>query len=171
MFGKKKSAFDRVMEMYDGLEDEDKAKVKEKITDVEKAEDEREIDKIEEEKAESPEKADEKREEVKEETEEIGKDMDEAEEEEHADEPEKYEAKDEDKAEEKAEEVKFDFDGFKKEVAGMFEALNNKIDGLVVKKTGEEMKPFGKGEETKEYNGYSKRESSDELFKRYFPKN
>jgi hypothetical protein len=57
----------------------EKEPVEEKVEDVDKAEDEREIDKIEEEKAESPEKADEKAEEVDEESKEIGEDVDELE--------------------------------------------------------------------------------------------
>lgn len=52
-------------------------KVEDLEEDVEKAEDEREIDKIEEEKAEEPEKADEKKEELNEETKEIGEKVDE----------------------------------------------------------------------------------------------
>jgi len=51
--------------------------VEEKVEDIEKAEDEREIDKIEEDKAEEPEVVDEKKEEVGEESEEIGKEVDE----------------------------------------------------------------------------------------------
>lgn len=177
MFGKKKSAFERVVEMYNGLDDEEKAKVKEKITDVEKAEDEREIDKIEEEKAATTEKADEKREEVKEESEEVGKEVDEAEEEEFEDKPEDYEGKEEEGEEHEVEEheeddePKVDLMSFKKDVEEMFQALNNKIDGLAARKTDDVKRPFGKGEDTKEYGEYSKRESSDELFKRYFPKN
>lgn len=57
--------------------EEVKEPVEEKVEDIEKAEDEREIDKIEEEKAEEPEKEEEKKEEVKEESEEIGKEVDE----------------------------------------------------------------------------------------------
>ena len=51
--------------------------VEDKVEDIEKAEDEREIDKIEEEKADTAEKADEKAEEKNEESEEIGKEVDE----------------------------------------------------------------------------------------------
>lgn len=81
----KKSSAEKVIELFDKLSDEDKEVVKshfgEKATDLEKAEDEREIDKIEEEKAENPEIKDDKAEDVKEESKEIGKDVDEAEEE------------------------------------------------------------------------------------------
>ena len=59
-------------ENYDGMMD----KLKEKEEDIDKAEDEREIDKIEREKADNSEKRDEKAEEVKEESEEIAKDVD-----------------------------------------------------------------------------------------------
>lgn len=52
-------------------------KIKDKTEDIDKAEDEREIDKIERDKAEAPEKRDEKAEEVREETHEIGKEVDE----------------------------------------------------------------------------------------------
>lgn len=55
----------------------DAEEIKDKEEDIDKAEDEREIDKIEEDKADTTEKADEKAEEVKEESEEIGKDVDE----------------------------------------------------------------------------------------------
>lgn len=52
-------------------------KIKDKTEDIDKAEGEREIDKIERDKAETPEKRDEKAEEVREETHEIGKEVDE----------------------------------------------------------------------------------------------
>lgn len=55
----------------------DKKEVVDKEEDIEKAEDEREIDKIEREKAETPEKREEKAEEEREETHQIGKDVDE----------------------------------------------------------------------------------------------
>ena len=61
-------------------EDSEVKEVEDKVEDIDKAEDEREIDKIEEDKADTDEKADEKKEEVKEESEEIGKDVDEVEE-------------------------------------------------------------------------------------------
>ena len=54
-----------------------KEKIEEKVEDIDKAEDEREIDKIERDKAENPEKRDEKAEEVREETQEIGKEVNE----------------------------------------------------------------------------------------------
>ena len=78
----KKSSAEKVIELFDKLSEEDKEKVKshfgEKVEDLEKAEDEREIDKIEEEKADTEEVKEDKAEDVKEESEEIGKDVDEA---------------------------------------------------------------------------------------------
>ena len=70
---------EEILKAIDTLSDEDKAKLKAKVQDVKKAEDEREIDKIEEEKSDVPEVKDEKSEEVKEESEEIGKEVDEVE--------------------------------------------------------------------------------------------
>ena len=80
MFGKKRT-LDDILKDIDELSEEEKAKVKAKMDDLYKAEDEREIDKIEENKAEDTETEDEKAEEVKEESEEIGKDVNETEEE------------------------------------------------------------------------------------------
>ena len=78
----KKSPAEKVIELFDKLSEEDKNTVKshfgEKAEDLEKAEDEREIDKIEEEKADTEEVKEDKAEDVKEESEEIGKDVDEA---------------------------------------------------------------------------------------------
>lgn len=79
MFGKKLS-LDEILRGIDNLSDDEKEKVADKMADLYKAEDEREIDKIEEEKANDGEKADEKAEEKAEESEEIGKDVDEVEE-------------------------------------------------------------------------------------------
>lgn len=85
MFGKKVT-LDDILKGIDNLSDEDKEKVRAKVADLDKAEDEREIDKIEEDKAGTDEKAAEKAAEVDEESEEIGKDVDEIEEEEELDE-------------------------------------------------------------------------------------
>lgn len=71
---------DEILKGIDELPEEDRAKVKDKMDDLYKAEDEREIDKIEEERAEDPETKDEKEEEKDEESEEIAKDVDEVEE-------------------------------------------------------------------------------------------
>lgn len=81
MFGKKKLTLDEILKGVDKLSPEEKEKVKEKMEDLYKAEDEREVDKIEEEKADSDEVKDEKAEDVSEESEEVGKDVDEVEEE------------------------------------------------------------------------------------------
>ena len=75
----KKLSLDDILKGIDGLTDEEKAQVKAKMEDVYKAEDEREIDKIEENKTDDAEVKDEKSEEVKDESEEIGKDVDEVE--------------------------------------------------------------------------------------------
>ena len=72
---------DEILKGIDDLPDEEKAKIKAKMDDLYKSEDEREIDKIEEDKSEDSEEKDDKSEEVDEESEEIGKDVDEVEEE------------------------------------------------------------------------------------------
>ena len=95
----KKLTLDEILEGIKYLSDDEKEKVKAKMDDLYKAEDEREIDKIEEDKAEDTEVKDEKTEEVQEESEEIGKDVDEVEDEIEADEPKENEYS-EDKPEE-----------------------------------------------------------------------
>jgi hypothetical protein len=90
---------DEILKAIDNLSDEDKAKVGEKMKDLYKAEDEREIDKIEEDKADDSEIKDEKEESVDEESKEIGKTVDEIKEE-------VAEDTDEEKTEEVAEEEK-----------------------------------------------------------------
>ena len=94
MFGKKRT-LDEILKDIANLSDEDKAKIKDKMDDLYKAEDEREVDKIEEDKAENPETKSEKKEEVEEESEEIGKDVDETEDEVEEDEEEESEPTDE----------------------------------------------------------------------------
>lgn len=81
----KRTPFEKITAMLKELSGEEKTKVKAMLEDVEKAEDEREIDKIEEEKADNTETKDEKAEEVREESEEIGKKIDETEETEEKD--------------------------------------------------------------------------------------
>lgn len=103
MFGKKRT-LDEILKDIANLSDEDKAKIKDKMDDLYKAEDEREVDKIEEDKAENPETKSEKKEEVKEESEEIGKDVDETEDEVEEDEEEESEPTDEPDEEEATEE-------------------------------------------------------------------
>lgn len=103
MFGKKRT-LDEILKDIANLSDEDKAKIKDKMDDLYKAEDEREVDKIEEDKAENPETKSEKKEEVEEESEEIGKDVDETEDEVEEDEEEESEPTDEPDEEEATEE-------------------------------------------------------------------
>lgn len=76
----RKSPYDRLMEAYKSISPEERKKFWAEMQDLNKAEDEREIDKIEEEKAENSSKRDEKAEEVNEESEQIGEDVDRAEE-------------------------------------------------------------------------------------------
>lgn len=75
----KRTPYERILDMFKKLPDEDREKFKADIEDIDKAEDEREIDKIEEDKADTTEKRDEKREEKDEESEEIGKEIEETE--------------------------------------------------------------------------------------------
>ena len=103
MFGKKRT-LDEILKDIANLSDEDKAKIKDKMDDLYKAEDEREVDKIEEDKAENPETKSEKKEEVEEESEEIGKDVDETEEEAEEDEKEETEPTEEPDEEEDTDE-------------------------------------------------------------------
>lgn len=80
IFGKpKKLSLDEILKGIDGLSAEDKEKVHAKMQDLYKAEDEREIDKIEEDKADDSDTQNKKAEEVSEESEEIGKDVEEVE--------------------------------------------------------------------------------------------
>ena len=103
MFGKKRT-LDEILKDIANLSDEDKAKIKDKMDDLYKAEDEREVDKIEEDKAENPETKSEKKEEVEEESEEIGKDVDETEDEVEEDEEEESEPTEETDEEEDTDE-------------------------------------------------------------------
>lgn len=103
MFGKKRT-LDEILKDIANLSDEDKAKIKDKMDDLYKAEDEREVDKIEEDKAENPETKSEKKEEVEEESEEIGKDVDETEDEAEEDEKEETEPTEEPDEEEDTDE-------------------------------------------------------------------
>lgn len=118
----KRSPAEKLLDAYNKLSEEDKKEfhshLKEKVEDVEKAEDEREIDKVEEEKADTKEVKDEKAEEVAEESEEIGKDVKEGETEETAEEEKEPEAEEDEGEIEKAEE-------------DVEKAKDNKIDALV----------------------------------------
>ncbi len=104
MFGKKRT-LDEILKDIANLSDEDKAKIKDKMEDLYKAEDEREVDKIEEDKAENTETESEKKDEIKEESEEIGKDVDETEDEVEEDEKEESEPTEEPDEEEATEET------------------------------------------------------------------
>ncbi|MBQ5929526.1 MAG: hypothetical protein IIX02_01925, partial [Clostridia bacterium] len=75
IFSKKKLTLDEILKGVEDLTAEEQEKVKAKMEDLYKAEGEREIDKIEEEKADSEDEKDEKAEEVSDESEEIGKDV------------------------------------------------------------------------------------------------
>lgn len=100
LFKKKKLTLDEILESLSNLTDEEKASLKDKLDNLYKAEDEREIDKIEEDKADDATEADEKAEEKDEESEEIGKDVDELEEEAEADEESEPEEESEEATEE-----------------------------------------------------------------------
>ena len=76
----KKITLEDILKALPTLSDDEKKALHEKMGDLYKAEDEREIDKIEEEKADTDTEADDKAEDVKDESEEIGKDVDEIEE-------------------------------------------------------------------------------------------
>lgn len=134
LFSKKSSA-EEVIKLFEKLSDEDKEIVKshfgEKTEDLEKAEDEREIDKVEEEKADTKDKAEDKAEDVKEESEEIGKDVDEAKEDEPVEETETVDDKDEvEKAEEdKADAINAKLEAFMEE----FQTYKGKVDKLIAK--------------------------------------
>jgi hypothetical protein len=144
----KKLTLDDILKALPTLSDEEKAKLHEKTSDLYKAEDEREIDKIEEEKADSDTEADEKADEVKEESEEIGKDVDEVEEEAAEDgdpEAEEAEAEKEDEEDEgdgaepyelddnKPEEVEPPLDESEKDnTAEIIKSLTDKVNGLEV---------------------------------------
>ena len=74
---KKKRTLDEILDDIKNLSPDEAKELHNKMGDLYKAEDEREIDKIEADKADTPEVADEKKDEVNEESEEIGKDVDE----------------------------------------------------------------------------------------------
>lgn len=118
----KRSPAEKLLDAYNKLSEEDKKEfhshLQEKVEDVKKAEDEREIDKVEEEKADTKEVKDKKAEEVAEESEEIGKDVKEGETEETAEEEKEPEAEEDEGEIEKAEE-------------DVEKAKDNKIDALV----------------------------------------
>ena len=127
----KKYTPDEIMELINALPEDKRAEVKAKMDDLYKAEDEREIDRIEEDKTDSPETADEKAEEVKEESEEIGKDVDEIEEEgtEDIETEEKPETEVEEAPEVEETKAETDFDE-KDNVAEMVKQLTDRLAGI-----------------------------------------
>lgn len=133
----KKSPAEKVIELFEKLSDDDKEIVKthfgEKAEDLEKAEDEREIDKEEEAKADNEEIKDEKSEDEKEETEQVAEDVDKAEEE--PEEKPEEEITEEDKGEiEKAEEDVEDAKDNKLEaLLEEFAIYKEKVDKLFAK--------------------------------------
>lgn len=131
----KKSPAEKVIELYEKLSDEDKEVVKshfgEKATDLEKAEDEREVDKIEEEKADSEEVKEDKAEDVKEESEEIGEDVDTA----IAEEPQEEASVEE--AEEVTEEAEERHEDLFSGLDARLKALEDKFDKLLEEKEPE----------------------------------
>lgn len=173
LFGKKSPAED-IIKKFEALSDEDKEAVKkslfgEKAEDLEKAEDEREIDKIEEDKADDPEKADEKKEEVKEESEEIGKDVDEAEADEKTEDvPAETEVEEESKEEDKAdieEDVKKHdevMDGFNARLS----ALEEKIMSLFDEDKKDDDKDYGISGEGKRTIVTEEDNRSDDIIKK-----
>lgn len=175
LFGKKSPAED-IIKKFEALSEEDKEAVRKslfgkKAEDLEKAEDEREIDKIEEEKAENPEKADEKKEEVKEESEEIGKDVDEAEETEktesvptETEEEAEVERKEEDKADIEEDVKKHDevMDGFNARLS----ALEEKIMSLFDTDKKDDDKDYGISGEGKRTIVTEEDDRSDDVIKK-----
>lgn len=138
LFGKKKLSLDEILEGVDKLTPEEQEKVKAKMDDLYKAEDEREIDKVEDEKADDEDVKDEKEEEVDEESEEIAKDVDEVEEEVETDE----ESKEADKGgfnewktliEREINELKAKIESFKREPKEADKGTQDKLSELAKK--------------------------------------
>ena len=114
----KKLTLDEILSGIDNLSEDEKEKVHAKMQDLYKAEDEREIDKIEEDKAETETEADKKGEEVNEESEEIGKDVDEVETDVENDEGETVKEKPETEEETELEETKEEADDAEEKIEG-----------------------------------------------------
>lgn len=126
LFGKKKMSLDEILESVKNLSDEEKSELKAKMDDLYKAEDEREIDKVEEEKAGDTETADEKAEDVKDESEEIGKDVDEVKDEVAEDKGEQAE----ETAEDKPDDTTVQEDKAQEAQAEMVKALTDRVAAL-----------------------------------------
>ena len=157
LFGK--SPYEKLKDLYASLKDEDKEKFKAELMDVDKAEDEREVDKIEEEKADNDEVKDEKKEEVNEESEEIGEKVDEAEElgekdeaEEETDgETEEEKPEEETEAEEElAEETEEKHEDIMEGFEARLKALEEKMLSLAEEKPTEDVGVSGFGKTIKE---------------------
>ena len=157
LFGK--SPYEKLKDLYASLKDEDKEKFKAELMDVDKAEDEREIDKIEEEKADNDKVKDEKKEEVKEESEEIGEKIDETEElgekdeaEEETDgETEEEKPEEETEAEEElAEETEEKHEDIMEGFEARLKALEEKMLSLAEEKPNEDVGVSGFGKTIKE---------------------
>lgn len=163
----KKSSAEKVIELFDKLSDEDKEKVKshfgEKVEDLEKAEDEREIDKIEEEKADTEEVKEDKAEDVKEESEEIGKEVDEAKAEEPTEETEPTDAEvGEPVAEEEKERREDLFGG----LDARLKALEDKFEKLLEAKEPESKEIGISGYGSSEVDGQEVDTRKDDLIKK-----
>lgn len=185
MFGRnKQTLYEKLLEIFNSLSEDEKAKFKAQMQDIDKAEDKREVDKIEEEKADSEEVKDEKKEEVDEESEEIGKKVDEAEEvgekeqpsEEKAVEEEVTETPNEEMAEE-TEEPTTEVDDINEEKEA--EKTQDNLDGLIARiaaleekisaLTAEDEKPadFGiSGYGTQTKNGYDEDERAEDTIRK-----
>jgi len=164
----KKSSAEKVIELFDKLSEEDKEKVKshfgEKVEDLEKAEDEREVDKIEEEKADTEEVKEDKAEDVKEESEEIGKDVDEA----KAEEPEK-EIESEENAEEVEEKTEIAEEKHEDLMEGLqarLKALEDKFDKLLEEKEPEPKEIGISGYGSSEVDGQDIDTRKDDMIKK-----
>ena len=125
LFAKFKKEFEKVK---GDMDDETSKKFSDVFEDIEKAEDEREIDKIEEEKAENVEEKDKKAEEVKEESEEIGKEVNE-------------EKKEEEKMETVDEEPKEKAETF--DIEKLDEIVSKLVEKHLEKKLDVGLKPMG----------------------------
>lgn len=178
----KKLTLDEILKALPALSPEEKKQLHEKTSDLYKAEDEREIDKIEEEKAETPEKADEKADKVNEESEVIGKDVDELEgkakeieekDEGESEEPEEAEETEEpialDLKEEANEEVTAEEPSQDDENAETIKALTDRLNAIeetvsALNSLKEEMEAYvQKQKDAFGYKGNSKLESDDLL--------
>lgn len=122
-------------EMLRSLSDSEKKELHAKLQDLYKAEDEREIDKIEREKADNSEKKDEKYSEEKQESKEIGKDVDELEDKIKKEKQDSRDDKQEEKAKDHSEEIA--------ELKAMFRELNDKVEKAMGNKLDNAREKYG----------------------------